>query len=43
MIVSAHWRLLMQEFPGRYVVVATTNVKHLQIFTQAEKWQNIVY
>ncbi|MCL1469877.1 hypothetical protein [Argonema antarcticum] len=43
MIISAQWRLLMREFPGRYIVVATTNLKHLQIFTQAENWRNIRY
>lgn len=43
MIVSAHWRLLKKEFPGRYIVVSTTNVKHLQLFTEAQEWENIKY
>lgn len=43
MIISAHWRLLEQQFQGRYIVVSTTNVKHLQLFTEAQEWQNIKY
>ncbi|GBF79728.1 PIN domain-containing protein [Aphanothece sacrum] len=40
-IIAAHWQLLTEKFPGRYVVVSTTNVKHLRLFTEAEEWQNI--
>ncbi|WP_239121599.1 MULTISPECIES: hypothetical protein [Spirulina sp. CCY15215] len=43
MIIAAHWRLLSESFPGRYVVISTTNVKHLRLFAEAEEWQNIVY
>jgi predicted nucleic acid-binding protein len=40
-IIAAQWKLLKEEHPGRYIVVATTNIKHLQRFTEAEDWQNI--
>jgi hypothetical protein len=40
-IVCAHWQLLRDEFPSRYVVVATTNVRHLSLFTEAFEWQDI--
>lgn len=40
-IIAAHWQLLAEKFPGRYVVVSTTNIKHLRLFTEAEEWQNI--
>ncbi|MGH7997880.1 MAG: hypothetical protein ACREPR_00200 [Brasilonema sp.] len=26
---------------GRYIVIATTNVKHMERFTEAQKWKNI--
>jgi predicted nucleic acid-binding protein len=41
MIIAAHWFLLTQEFPGRAVIVSTTNVKHLGLFTDARNWKNI--
>lgn len=40
-IIAAHWPLLVNQFPGRYIVVSTTNIKHLRLFTEAEEWQNI--
>lgn len=40
-IIAAYWQLLVNKFPGRYIVVSTTNIKHLRLFTEAEKWQNI--
>ncbi len=40
-IIAAQWRLLRREYPGRSIVIATTNVKHLQRFTEAETWRNI--
>lgn len=43
MIIAAHWKILKQEFPGRYVVVSTTNLKHLRLFAEAQEWQNISY
>ena len=43
MIVAAHWHLLTDEFPGRYIVIATTNVRHLSLFAEAEEWQNLSY
>jgi len=42
-IIAAHWRVLKREFPGRYIVVSTTNVKHLSLFAEAKEWQNISY
>lgn len=43
MIISAQWKILTQEYPGRSVLIATTNVKHLKIFAQdsAQEWENI--
>lgn len=38
-IICSHWQMLQEEFPGRYVVIATTNVKHLSRFTEAKTWQ----
>lgn len=42
-IIAAHWRLLTQQFPSRYIVVSTTNIRHLSLFTEAQEWQNINY
>lgn len=42
-IISAHWQILKENFPGRYVVVATTNVKHLSHFTEAKVWKDIKF
>lgn len=42
-IISAHWQLLKQQFEGRYIVIATTNVKHLNLFAEAEEWNKINY
>ena len=41
MIIIAHWRLLTKEYPSRYIVIATTNVKHLSEFTEALNWEDI--
>ena len=41
LIICATWRLLTAAEPGRYNVIATTNVKHLSRFAIAEKWQDI--
>lgn len=38
---TAQWRLLKEEHPGQEVVIATTNLKHLQRFTDADTWRNI--
>ena len=40
-IICAQYQLLAEEFPGRYVVIATNNVKHLSRFTEAKEWQDI--
>lgn len=42
-IISAHWQLLNQEFPGRSIIVSTTNIKHLGLLTDAREWHNINY
>lgn len=42
-IISAHWQMLTDNFPGRYIVVATTNVKHLSRFTEAKVWKDIKF
>ena len=40
-IILAHWRLLKQQYPSRYIVIATTNVKHFEEFSEALNWQDI--
>ncbi|MEM9274878.1 MAG: type II toxin-antitoxin system VapC family toxin [Cyanobacteria bacterium P01_F01_bin.143] len=42
-IICAQYQLLAEKYPGRYVVIATTNVKHLSRFTEAKKWQEIEF
>lgn len=43
MILSAQWMLLKEEYPGQYIVIATTNPKHLKLFAEAEEWINIKF
>ena len=40
-IICAQYQLLAKEYPGRYVVIATNNVKHLSRFAEAKEWQDI--
>lgn len=40
-IIAAHWKILKEEYSGRAVVIATTNVKHLERFTQASEWKDV--
>lgn len=40
-IIAAHYQVLFQEFPGRYVVISTKNIKHFKHFAEAQEWQNI--
>jgi hypothetical protein len=40
-IICAHYQLLAKEYPGRYVVIATTNVSHLSRFAEAKEWLDI--
>ena len=42
-IICAQYKLLEQVYPGRYIVIATTNVKHLSRFAEAKKWQEIEF
>jgi len=41
MIIAAHWQFLKEEFLNRYIVIATTNVKHLGQFAEALNWEEI--
>jgi predicted nucleic acid-binding protein len=41
MIIAAHWSILNAKYPGREVIVVTTNVKHLGYFTNAHTWRDI--
>ena len=40
-IIGATSQLLQAEYPGQFLVVATTNVKHISRFTAAKIWQDI--
>ena len=40
-IICAQYQLLAEKYPGRYVVIATTNVSHLSRFTEAKEWFDI--
>lgn len=42
-IICAQYQILVNTYPGRYVVIATTNVNHLSRFTEAKEWQNIKF
>jgi hypothetical protein len=42
-IICAQYKILEQDYPGRYIVIATTNVKHLSRFTEAKEWQEIEF
>jgi hypothetical protein len=43
LIIAAHWQILSQHFPGREVIISTTNIKHLALFANDREWQNINY
>ena len=40
-IICAQYKLLTEEYPGRYIVIATTNVGHLSRFSEAKEWLDI--
>lgn len=40
-IIAAQFKLIKEEYPGQYIVIATTNVKHLGLFTEAQQWKDI--
>jgi predicted nucleic acid-binding protein len=42
-IICAQVRVIQKENPGQYIVVATTNTKHLQRFTEANVWRNVKF
>jgi predicted nucleic acid-binding protein len=42
-IIGATCQLLQAEYPGQFLVVATTNVKHISQFVEAKVWQEIQF
>ena len=40
-IILAHWYLLRNQYPSRYLVIATTNIKHFEWFAEALNWEDI--
>jgi predicted nucleic acid-binding protein len=42
-IICAQYKLLAEQYPGRYIVIATTNVSHLSRFSEAKEWQEIEF
>jgi hypothetical protein len=42
MILCAQWKSLTEEYSGRYIVIATINVKHLSRFSEAKLWREII-
>lgn len=40
-IIMAQCQMLQESYPGRQVVIATTNVKHLSRFAEAKSWREI--
>ncbi len=42
-IIGATCQLLEEEYPGQRLIVATTNVKHLSRFVEAQNWFNISF
>ena len=40
-IILAHWYLLRKEYPSRYLVIATTNIRHFEGFAEALNWEDI--
>jgi predicted nucleic acid-binding protein len=43
MIICSTYQILQQQWKGRYVVIATKNVKHLSYFCDAQQWQDISF
>ena len=41
LLICGTWEYLRGNYPGREIVIATTNVKHLSRFAMAMKWQDI--
>ena len=42
-IICAQYKLLVKTYPGRYVVIATTNVNCHYHFSEAKEWQDIKF
>jgi predicted nucleic acid-binding protein len=41
MIICSTYQLLQEQWRGRYIVIATKNIKHLSHFSNAQIWQDI--
>lgn len=42
-MICAQYKLLESEYPGRYIVIATTNANHLSRFAEAKKWHDVQF
>jgi hypothetical protein len=42
-ILCAQWKMLQNQNPGRYVVVATENIRDISRFANADRWGNITF
>ena len=42
-IICAQYKILEEDYPGRYIVIATTNVNHLSRFAEAKRWNDIQF
>ena len=42
-IICAQYKLIESEYPGRYIIIATTNVNHLSCFAEAKEWNDISF
>lgn len=42
-IICAQAKVLQAENPGQYIVIASTNTKHLKRFTEAKEWRDIKF
>ena len=42
-LIAAQWTILQEDNPGQYVVIATTNLRHFQHYTEAKIWRDITF
>lgn len=40
-MICTQWERLKKENPGREIIIATDNLRHLTRFAQAQSWQNL--
>jgi len=40
-IIAAHYKILKEEYPRHYMVIATKNIKYLSRFSEARDWRAI--